>query len=84
MKPDPSRVLVASAAGFLRPAAHNLTREEYLEILDAGLARLELLAVEGDDRRQVAGYFQDMLDIAGLESSFGRLTVFVDGARAQH
>lgn len=83
-RPKLSRVLVESAAEFLRLASHNLTREEYLEILDAGLARLELLAAEGDDRRQVAGYFQDMLDIAGLESSFGRFTVFVDGARAQH
>ena len=79
-RPKLSLVLVASVVEFLRLASHNLTREEYLEILDAGLARLELLAVEGDDRRQVAGYFQDMLDIAGLESSFGRLTVFVDGA----
>ena len=83
MKPDPSRALVASAAEFLRFVSQNLTCEEYFRILDAGLARLELLAVEGDDRRQVAGYFPDMLDIAGLESLVGRLTTFVDGALAQ-
>ena len=79
-RPKLNRVLVESAAEFLRLASHNPTREGYFKTLDAGLARLEVLAVEAEERQQVAEYFQDMLDIVGMESSEGRLTAFVDGA----
>ena len=82
-RPKLNRVLVESAAEFLRLASHNPTREGYFKALDASLARLELLTAEADDRQQLAEYFQDVLDIVGLESSEGRLTAFVDAAAAQ-
>lgn len=83
-RPKPNRVLVESASEFLRLASNGPTRESYFKTLDAGLARLELLAVEEEDRQQLAEYFQDVLDIVGLESSEGRLTAFVDGAGKRH
>ena len=79
-RPKLNRVLVESATEFLRQASNNPTREGYFKTLDAGLARLESLAVEAEARQQVAEYFQDVLDIIGLQSSEGRLTAFVDGA----
>ena len=82
-RPRLNRVLVESVAEFLRQASHNPTREGYLKTLDASLTRLEILAVEAEDRQQLAEYFQDVLDIVGLESSEGRLTAFVDGAAAR-
>src|SRR6476469_9197675 len=72
-RPRLNRVLVESAAEFLRLASNNPTREGYLKSLDTNLARLDAIAVETADRQQVAEYFQDMLDIVGLESSDGRL-----------
>jgi hypothetical protein len=42
-----------------------------------GLARLEPLATTPEDRQQVADYFQELMEIVGLESSEGRLAAFV-------
>lgn len=82
-RPKLNRVLVESSAEFLRLAGNNPTREGYFKTLDASLARLNPLATESEDREQLAEYFQDMLDIVGLESSEGRLTAFVDSAPRQ-
>lgn len=82
-RPKLNRVLVESSAEFLRLASNNPTREGYFKTLDASLARLNSLATEADDRQQLAEYFQDVLDIVGLESSEGRLTAFVDSAPRQ-
>jgi Domain of unknown function (DUF4844) len=78
-RPKLNRVLVESSAEFLRLASNNPTREGYFKTLDASLARLNPLATEVNDRQQLAEYFQDVLDIVGVESSEGRLTAFVDG-----
>ncbi len=82
-RPRLNRVLVESSAEFLRLAANNPTREGYFKTLDASLARLDALAAAAEDRQQLAEYFQDLLDIVGLESSEGRLGAFVEGAKAQ-
>ena len=82
-RPKLNRVLVDASAEFLRLASHNPTREGYFKALDASLARLNALATEAEDRQQLAEYFQDVLDIVGLESSDGRLTAFVEGSIAQ-
>ena len=81
-RPQLNKVLVKAAAEFLTLATHNPTREEYFKSLDAGLAQLTPLVVGVQDRQQLADYFQDVLDIVGLESSEGRLTAFVQGTTA--
>jgi len=53
-----------------------------LQSLDAGLVRLMPLVPQVEDRQQVAEYYQDLLDIVGLDSSEGRLTAFVEGNTA--
>ncbi|GAB3740341.1 hypothetical protein GCM10027594_20330 [Hymenobacter agri] len=82
-RPRLNRVLVEASSEFLRLATHNPTREGYFKALDASLARLDALAVEAEDRQQLAEYFQDVLDIVGLESSEGRLGAFVEGTVAK-
>ncbi|MCI1188599.1 DUF4844 domain-containing protein [Hymenobacter sp. DH14] len=82
-RPKLNRVLVDASAEFLRQASHNPTREGYFKTLDASLARLNALATEVEDRQQLAEYFQDVLDIVGLESSDGRLTAFVENTPPQ-
>jgi hypothetical protein len=79
-RPKLNRVLVEASAEFLRLASHSPTREDYFKTLDASLARLNKLAPAAEDRQQLAEYFQDVLDIVGLESSDGRLMAFVEAA----
>ena len=50
-----------------------------MRTLELGLTRLVPLVPKVRDREQVAEYFQDLLDIVGLNSSEGRLTAFVEG-----
>lgn len=78
-RPQLNKVLVKAAAEFLTLAAHSPTREDYFKTLDAGLAQLTPLVVGVQDRQQLADYFQDVLDIVGVNSSEGRLTAFVEG-----
>ncbi|MDQ2771963.1 MAG: DUF4844 domain-containing protein [Bacteroidota bacterium] len=82
-RPLLNRVLVQAASDFLALAAHQPTREAYYKTLDAGLAKLKPMMPGVKDREQVAEYFQDMLDIVGLDSSEGRLTAFVEGGNSR-
>ena len=82
-RPMLNRILVQSATDFLLITTRRPTREAYLSSLDAGLSRLAPLVSHPDDRAQVAEYYQDLLDIVGLESSEGRLTAFVESGPAQ-
>ena len=79
-RPLLNRVLVQAASDFLALAAHQPTREAYYKSLDVGLAKLKPMLPGVKDREQVAEYFQDMLDIVGLDTSEGRLTAFVEGS----
>ena len=78
-RPDLNRVLLQSATDFLLITTRKPTKEAYLQSLDKGLAQIGPLAPKAADRQQLAEYFQDLLDIVGLESSEGRLTAFVKG-----
>ena len=82
VRPDLNRCLVISADEFLRVASGQPTREAYLQCLDAGLARLGPLTNGPEDRLQVAEYFQDLMEIVGLDSSEGRLDAFVNPGKA--
>ena len=81
-RPMLNTILVQSATDFLAITAQKPTREAYLQSLDAGLVRPMPLVPQVEDRQQVAEYYQDLLDIVGLDSSEGRLTAFVEGNTA--
>ena len=78
-----NRVLVQSANDFFAITHGQPTKEVYYKSLKLSLERLESLATKQEDREQVAEYFQDLLDIVGLESSEGRLMAFVEGPPAK-
>ncbi|MDB5236539.1 MAG: hypothetical protein JWR44_3532 [Hymenobacter sp.] len=83
VRPDLNRYLVISADEFLRVASAGPTKEAYLRCIEIGLARVEPLTNGPEDRKQVAEYFQDLMEIVGLDSSDGRLSAFVSQPQAK-
>ena len=84
VRPDLNRLLVISADDFLRVAQEHPTKQAYLKCLDIGLSRIYPLTISAIDRQQVAEYFQELMEIVGLESSEGRLAAFVgSGAKVR-
>lgn len=79
-RPMLNKILVQSATEFLTVSTHKPTKEAYYRSVDTGLARLAPLVSQLEDRQQMAEYYQDLLDIVGIDSSEGRLTAFVEGA----
>ncbi|HEX8506123.1 MAG TPA: DUF4844 domain-containing protein [Hymenobacter sp.] len=79
-RPVLNKILVQSTKDFLAITARKPTKEAYFQSLDESLTRLSALVTQAEDREQVAEYFQDLLDIVGLESSEGRLNAFVEGS----
>lgn len=79
-RPVLNKILVQSTRDFLAITAHKPTKEAYFQSVDESLTRLSTLVTQVEDREQVAEYFQDLLDIVGLESSEGRLNAFVKGS----
>ncbi|MET4075124.1 DUF4844 domain-containing protein [Hymenobacter sp. UYCo722] len=82
-RPMLNKLLVQTASEFLALAGRKPSREDFYKSLDTGLARIKPLVTQVQERQQVAEYFQDMLDIVGLESSEGRLTAFVESPGAR-
>ena len=82
-RPMLNKLLVQTASEFLALAGRKPTREDFFKSLDTGLARIKPLVAQVQERQQVAEYFQDMLDIVGLDSSDGRLTAFVESPGSQ-
>jgi hypothetical protein len=83
VRPELNRYFVISADDFLRVAANGATKEGYLKCMDTGLARMAPLVSTPQDRQQVAEYFQELMEIVGLESSDGRLAAFVGTPKEQ-
>ena len=77
-RPIVNRILVQSATDFLAITNGQPTKEAYYQSVESGLARILPLVPKLEDRQQVAEYYQDLLDIVGLETSEGRLMAFVD------
>ena len=83
VRPELNRLLVISADEFVRAARNAPSKEAYLNCIDTGLTRLAPLATTVQDRQQIAEYFQELMEIVGLESSEGRLDAFVAQATAR-
>lgn len=75
-RPEINRILVLAADDFVRVTKEKPSKEAYLQCLDQGLARVAVLTSDTDDRKEVANYFQDLLEIVGVTSSEGRLAAF--------
>jgi preprotein translocase subunit Sss1 len=80
-QPIVNRLLVLSTDEFIR-ASKKPTRDEYLRCIENGLARLALRTTVTKEREQIAEFYQDLMDIVGLETSEGRLDEFVQAAAA--
>jgi hypothetical protein len=83
VRPDLNRYLVISTNDFLQVTNSAPTKEAYLQCIDKGLARLAPLTTNVQDRQQVAEYFQELMEIVGLESSEGKLAAFVSQPKAE-
>lgn len=70
------------ATDFLKVAkSNNPTNIKYLQKIDIGLARFANIYFELDteDRERVCTYFEELMNIVGLESSNGKLNKFMYG-----
>lgn len=54
------------------------TSKEYLEIMKIGLSRFNNVA-DSEDRERIGGYYEELMNLVGLESSEGLLMNFVYG-----
>ncbi|SFQ76552.1 protein of unknown function [Hymenobacter arizonensis] len=77
-RPALNRILVESTNEFLAITSTNPTKEAYLQSLDASLNQLHPLVKKVEERQDLAVYYQDLLEIVGLESSEGLLSAFVE------
>lgn len=57
------------------------TDKEYQKVIEIGLTRFSTvyLGLDTEDRERVCGYFEELMDIVGLESSGGHLNNFMYG-----
>ena len=57
------------------------TDKEYQKVIEIGLTRFSTayLDLDTEDRERVCGYFEELMDIVGLESSGGHLNNFLYG-----
>ena len=60
----------------LRPGA---TADDYREAIKKGLERFDEIYLDTEDRERVCHYFEELMDIVGLESSGGMLNTFMYG-----
>lgn len=77
LDPELNRWLVISADDFVRVTIGGMpTKEAYLKCIDRGLGRLAPLTHDRADRQQIAEFYQELMEIVGLDSSGGRLIAF--------
>lgn len=80
VRPVLEAILNQSADEFLAITEAGPTQESYLQALAAGLARIDGDELDSEDRERVAGQYERLMDIVGLESSEGQLNRFMYGA----
>src|SRR6476646_1033878 len=75
-QPELNRLLVIAAFDFVQITRNAPSRDAYLRAMDRGLARFDPLMVTSTDRREVADFDIDLMDIVGVDSSDGQLDAF--------
>ena len=71
-----------AAEDFRKLADHgNASAQEYRDKIKVGLRRFEdiYIGLDTEDRERVCAYFEELMDIVGLESSGGQLNKFMYG-----
>lgn len=64
----------------------NATEKEYQNAIKIGLERFEDIYIDSENQERVCHYFEELMDIVGLESSGGQLNNFrygFDGTQKQ-
>ena len=82
MKPTLTQKINKAADDFKEVAqSENPTDQKYQEKIGIGLKRFSDVYMELDteDRERVCSYFEELMDIVGLESSDGQLNEFMYG-----
>lgn len=78
MRPVLSAKINLAIGDFLQIVrSGNATEQAYLDSIRKGLSRFNKIDLDTEDRERTAGYFMQMMDIVGLESSDGLLNRFV-------
>ncbi|NHN27519.1 DUF4844 domain-containing protein [Flavobacterium jejuense] len=59
----------------------NATNKDYQDVIEKGLVRFGSIYLETDieDRERICSYFEELMDIVGLENSDGQLNNFMYG-----
>ena len=82
LKPILTEKINLAAEDFEKIARNeNATEKDYQNAIGKGLDRFKSIYVEIDteDRERVCAYFEELMDIVGLESSDGHLNNFLYG-----
>lgn len=82
LRPLFTKKINEAASDFLSVAqSDNPTDKKYQEKIGIGLSRFSdvYLELDTEDRERVCRYFEELMDIVGLESSDGKLNKFMYG-----
>lgn len=82
LKPLLTEKINLAADDFMRIAdKSNPTKKDYQNVIGLGLSRFAGIYIQLDteDRERVCSYFEELMDIVGLESSDGQLNTFMYG-----
>jgi len=82
MRPIFTEKINQAASDFLNVAkSDNPTDKKYHEKIGIGLSRFAniYLEIDTEDRERICTYFEELMDIVGLESSKGQLNKFMYG-----
>lgn len=82
IRPEYSKRINMAADDFMKIAAKdNPTAKEYQQAINAGLNRFssDYISIDTEDRERICLYFEELMDIVGLESSDGLLNKFMYG-----
>lgn len=60
-------------------AKENPTNEDYIQAIKKGLAQFNIEVLDTEDRERICKYYEELMDIVGLESSGGLLNNFMYG-----
>jgi len=78
MKPTLTQKINLAALDFKNKILEgNPTEYDYQELIEKGLKRFQTDYLDTEDSERVAHYFEELMDIVGLESSNGKLNDFI-------